>query len=252
MLLTNGSKYKIFDVEHTIRDDLIIEEPIPMCSQETLESLYKLLKYTTDFLEYYNIDYCLDSGSLLGYYRHDGIIPWDNDIDIMIFREGYFKLLELMNEYNKNNDITMMNVTPGFKLFYKKNAYGDIVVYDYNCNINKYKMSYPYIKNKPTFIAGKLFENQIYKKNDLFPTKKVKFEDLYVRVPNNTYNILINIYSGNLLECKFFKNRNNIRIFCDYNFFKILKFGESITLNEYLLFIYVIIINLSIFIVNIE
>jgi hypothetical protein len=64
-LLSNGNKYKIFNVEHTIRDNLIIKKPIPMTDLYKLERLYKVIKYTTEFLEIHEIDYCIESGTWL-------------------------------------------------------------------------------------------------------------------------------------------------------------------------------------------
>ena len=65
------------------------------------KDLKKLQKYqmviTDEFVKFCdenNIDYCLLGGSALGAVRHNGFIPWDDDMDVGLMRKDYEFFLE--------------------------------------------------------------------------------------------------------------------------------------------------------------
>ena len=63
----------------------------------------EILKYIDGVCRENNIKYTLISGSLLGAIRHKGFIPWDDDIDIAIFRDDYNKLLDILKKNEKDS-----------------------------------------------------------------------------------------------------------------------------------------------------
>lgn len=57
-----------------------------------------ILKEVDRVCREHGIEYFLDSGSALGAARHDGFIPWDDDIDIGMMRDDYDTFLALGSE----------------------------------------------------------------------------------------------------------------------------------------------------------
>lgn len=73
-----------------------------MTDNEILQKLHErcleMLKIVDGICKKYDITYYLAYGSLLGAVRHQGIIPWDDDIDIWITRDNLEKFCQHLDE----------------------------------------------------------------------------------------------------------------------------------------------------------
>ncbi len=59
------------------------------------EKELELLKYFIDICDKYDLMYYMVEGSCLGAVRHNGFIPWDDDIDVGMPRQDYDKFLAI-------------------------------------------------------------------------------------------------------------------------------------------------------------
>lgn len=59
---------------------------------ELHKTLLGMLKELDRVCQKYNVDYFLAYGSLIGAVRHNGFIPWDDDVDVFMLREDFERL----------------------------------------------------------------------------------------------------------------------------------------------------------------
>ncbi len=63
--------------------------------KEMQEAAFQILKETIKVFEKHNLRYIMYYGSLLGTVRHNGFIPWDDDLDIAMPRADFEKFREI-------------------------------------------------------------------------------------------------------------------------------------------------------------
>lgn len=157
-----GSKYLIKGKAKTI-GDFNIHGKVYLMKDYILDDFYDLVKYSDYLLTKHDIPYTVAYGTLLGTVRHGGIMPWDDDADLYIHvpNDQYEEMmLSLKEEMHKDGYLLRMN--------YDTN-------YFHVCKAGS-KNYFPYIDWYQYY--------QTYSKDQLYPIKRMPFEDYEVCVPN--------------------------------------------------------------------
>lgn len=128
----------------------------------------ELLNFAVNICEKYGLQYWLEYGGLLGAVRHNGFIPWDDDLDIGMMRKDYDKFLEVLPQELANTklneridvttDISDVKPIPCIQLLYQRNVPGllaglDISAYDFiedisECNKETYREIQEVVRRK--------------------------------------------------------------------------------------------------------
>lgn len=85
--------------------------------------LLRMLEVVAQICEQHNIKWWLSSGTLLGAARHQGFIPWDDDLDIVLMRKDCKRLERILRSLNSDEfvyhsmdtDVDYVNVFGKFR-----------------------------------------------------------------------------------------------------------------------------------------
>lgn len=113
----------------------------------------EILKEIDRICQKYNIKYSIAFGTMLGQVRHNGFIPWDDDVDIFMLRDDYDKFKEICKK--ELND----------KFFYQSHETDKEYYYLYD------KIRYNNTIFKETFVSQYNIHHGIFL--DIFPIDKV-------------------------------------------------------------------------------
>lgn len=69
---------------------------VPSMMKHAWAAKLELLQIIIDICRRHDLSYYADYGTLLGAIRHQGFIPWDDDIDISLKRPDYNKLIQIL------------------------------------------------------------------------------------------------------------------------------------------------------------
>ena len=89
--------------------------------QEHQQALYCLLNEFDRVCKGIGVTYFLFAGTLLGAVRHNGFIPWDDDLDVLMLREDYRRFMrEAPRVLEKNRFFLQEEFSEHFPMFFSK------------------------------------------------------------------------------------------------------------------------------------
>ena len=91
--------------EDEVRDGFFVSSIMKKCWAAQLEILSDIDRVC----KRYNIRWYADCGTLLGAVRHGGFVPWDDDLDICMFRDDYHRFLSVASR-------ELTNIWPEYKI----------------------------------------------------------------------------------------------------------------------------------------
>ncbi len=93
----------------------------PATLQQHQQALYELLEAFDSACKALDIPYLLFAGTLLGAVRHQGFIPWDDDVDVVMLRKDYERFLqEAPRVLNQEKYFLQKEFSPHWPMFFSK------------------------------------------------------------------------------------------------------------------------------------
>ena len=143
-----------------------------------------LLDFIDNVCKKYNMQWWLLGGSLLGAIRHEGYIPWDDDLDIGMLREDYELFLKIipdeLKKYNLHDFIRFKTDSGGGSYHFMK------MEYRVDGSLFSFIDLYPFdfIPNVPDNL-GALYEKEYWRLHQALNNGKNRIEEL-----NHSFNVL--------------------------------------------------------------
>lgn len=189
-------------------DQASVKETPTFTDKKTILQLYQLMKDTHEILTAKKILYWVAAGTLLGAVRHQGIIPWDDDLDICIDTKDTHIFFDLKPLFKKLG-YDVVSWGSGFKIFFEN---GPKVYSKIENGVERY-YKFPFIdifrheqKGNDIVYGWEWFREPrnsryvaIYA-DELFPLRNYKFGSFLVKGPNKPLDYLKCCYGRDCID----------------------------------------------------
>jgi lipopolysaccharide cholinephosphotransferase len=99
VFMTMLAGFFAFMAHHKAKNRTFTSNQFPKINPKEAGLIYQMLKITDALLTKHDIPYWIDGGTVLGAVRHKGLIPWDDDADLVFFMKDEERILALADEF---------------------------------------------------------------------------------------------------------------------------------------------------------
>lgn len=196
----SGDRYTVGNRQQVV-PDLKFHGRFYHVKEATRENMRTLFKNVSDFLTTHGIDYWIVAGTLLGQVRHEGFIPWDDDIDVGVPRAFQQKIKDAVSSQNQ---LELRILDRIWKIRQKGKAFPFVDIIWEEEKEGKLCHCMPMNSfGECTWKVHNDWPKEAFPKEWIYPLKLVNFEDFQVFAPNESNLCVIHMFSDkSLTEAK--------------------------------------------------
>ncbi|ESO89620.1 hypothetical protein LOTGIDRAFT_164923 [Lottia gigantea] len=208
----NFYSFKIENAESNMNFDQISEMEVflnfqPLMSNNERNILLYTFYIFQQICKKHGFEYFAIEGTLLGVYRHMGIIPWDDDMDVIMDAS---KWTEIRDALSGNEELSLHTDSHYQWKIFLKSAYQP----------KNSEFKWPFIdiffyKHDKTHIIGltpALKLNFIYETTDIFPLISKPFENSEIYVPKKIDKIVPELYGVTMCQTNSYIHKQGLDV----------------------------------------
>ena len=208
-----GDSYTLDGVHHNLPrlESKAANQSLPVMSNDTARILKSLAVDFREVCKQMELPCWVSGGTLLGFARHQGFIPWDDDIDMHIRRKDLGKFLSpsFRNALRKKNLVLalgqwrkddMIKVTRPFSKHKPVIHWIDIFFMDEMPGKGGMyaQCSSPWWEYPKSCRSWN--KSEMWPSDHIFPLREVDFEDIRMSVPHRPEDILVKQYGKHVMK----------------------------------------------------